>query len=61
MGMRKGILGVTHILSDPKQAQGYAIEAFEDVEALYNWGRIARLTRAVYRRVVERVEVLRVV
>ncbi len=53
--------GVTHILSDPKQAQGYAIEAFEDVEALYNWARIARLTRAVYRRVVERVEVLRVV
>jgi glycosyltransferase involved in cell wall biosynthesis len=44
--------GVTHILSDPKQAQEYAVEAFEDVEVLYSWARIARLTRAVYRRVV---------
>jgi glycosyltransferase involved in cell wall biosynthesis len=46
--------GVTHILSDPKQAQRYAVEAFEDVDVLYSWARIARLTRAVYRRVIER-------
>jgi len=48
--------GVAHILSNPKQAQEYAIEAFSDVEELYSWARIARLTRGVYRRVVERSE-----
>jgi len=46
--------GVTQILSDPKRAQEYAREAFSDVEELYSWARIARLTRGVYRRVIER-------
>ena len=53
--------GVTHILSNPKRAQEYAIEAFSDVEELYSWARIARLTRGVYRRVVERSEEIKVV
>jgi glycosyltransferase involved in cell wall biosynthesis len=53
--------GVTHILADPKRAQEYAVTAFSDVEELYSWARIARLTRAVYRRVVERAEGVKVV
>jgi glycosyltransferase involved in cell wall biosynthesis len=46
--------GVTHILSNPQRAQQYAREAFANVEELYSWARIARLTHGVYRRVVER-------
>ena len=53
--------GVAHILSNPVRAQGYAVEAFADVEQLYSWSRIARLTRGVYRRVLERVDEVNVV
>jgi glycosyltransferase involved in cell wall biosynthesis len=53
--------GVAHILADPARAQRYAATAFADVEALYTWGRIARLTRAVYRRVAERAKGAKVI
>jgi glycosyltransferase involved in cell wall biosynthesis len=53
--------GVTYILSDPRRAQEYAAKAFSDVDELYSWARIARLTRAVYRRVVERVVGIKIV
>jgi glycosyltransferase involved in cell wall biosynthesis len=46
--------GVIHILSDPERALNYAAKAYQHVDELYNWPRIARLTRGVYRRVVDR-------
>ncbi len=46
--------GVLHILNHPEQAREYATKAYREVEELYNWPRIARLTRGVYRRVLDR-------
>jgi glycosyltransferase involved in cell wall biosynthesis len=46
--------GVMHILSDPERALNYATKAYQTVDELYNWSRIARLTRGVYRRVVDK-------
>jgi glycosyltransferase involved in cell wall biosynthesis len=46
--------GVQHILSNPDQARKYSLKAYQTVEELYNWARIARLTRAVYRRVMDK-------
>ncbi len=51
--------GVMHILSDPARARAYAQSAYQTVEELYNWARIARLTRAVYRRVVDKYAVVK--
>jgi glycosyltransferase involved in cell wall biosynthesis len=46
--------GVLHILADPIRACDYAANAYQAVEDLYNWPRIARLTRGVYRRVADK-------
>ncbi|MBN1221425.1 MAG: glycosyltransferase family 4 protein [Anaerolineae bacterium] len=46
--------GVLHILQDPSRALTYAARAYQAVEELYNWSRIARLTRGVYRRTVDK-------
>ena len=42
--------GVMRLLSYPKVGQKQAAKAYRHVEDLFNWPRIARLTRAVYRR-----------
>jgi glycosyltransferase involved in cell wall biosynthesis len=45
------VWGVLRLLNHPDWAQQYAESAYRYVEQLYNWPRVARLTRAVYRRV----------
>ena len=42
--------GVLRILNYPEIGKRCAARAYQHVEQLYNWSRIARLTRAVYRR-----------
>ncbi|MCB0154802.1 MAG: glycosyltransferase family 4 protein [Anaerolineae bacterium] len=49
--------GVLRILNDAEAAQQNAVNAFRYVEQLYNWPRIARLTRAVYNRVFNAAQV----
>ncbi len=46
--------GVLRILTHPEWAELYAANAYRHVEQLYNWSRIARLTRAVYRRMLNK-------
>jgi glycogen(starch) synthase len=46
--------GILHILTHPSRARRYAAQAYHSVEELYNWSRIARLTRGVYRRVLDK-------
>jgi glycosyltransferase involved in cell wall biosynthesis len=46
--------GVLHLLTHPDWAQSHADNASRFVEELFNWPRIARLTRAVYRRVLDK-------
>ena len=44
--------GVLHAIKNPIWARKHAINAYDYVDQLFNWPRIARLTRAVYRRVL---------
>lgn len=44
--------GVLRVLKHPNWANRHADSAYRYVEQLFNWPRIARLTRAVYRRVL---------
>jgi glycosyltransferase involved in cell wall biosynthesis len=44
--------GITHVLGSPDLGRQQALRAYRHVEQLFNWGRIARLTRAAYRRVL---------
>ncbi|MGI8586429.1 MAG: glycosyltransferase family 4 protein [Chloroflexia bacterium] len=44
--------GVLHTLQHPDWAASRAANARRDVDALYNWDRIAKMTTAVYERVV---------
>ncbi len=46
--------GILHILQNPALAQEFAREAHDYVEEIFNWPRIARLTRAVYRRTLSK-------
>jgi len=45
--------GILHTLEHPNWAQARAENAYREVVNLYNWGRIAKLTKKVYERVVE--------
>ncbi len=44
--------GVARYINYPELGERCGERAFKHVELLYNWGRIARLTRAIYRRVL---------
>ncbi|MBN1993081.1 MAG: glycosyltransferase family 4 protein [Anaerolineae bacterium] len=52
--------GVMHILANPRRALNYAARAYQTVDELYNWARIARLTRGVYRRVLDKYDLVSV-
>ncbi|MDX1520419.1 MAG: glycosyltransferase family 4 protein [Anaerolineae bacterium] len=45
--------GVLRVLNHPKWALERADRAYKYVDELFNWSRIARLTRAVYRRTLQ--------
>ncbi|MCG2767389.1 MAG: glycosyltransferase family 4 protein [Chloroflexota bacterium] len=45
--------GILHTLEHPDWAQARVKSAYREVVNLYNWDRIAKLTRKVYERVVE--------
>ena len=44
--------GILQTLVHPDWARGRAANARRDVDTLYNWDRIAKMTKAVYERVV---------
>ena len=46
--------GVVNLLTHPGWAKRHADNAYRFVEELFNWPRIARLTRGVYRRVLDK-------
>lgn len=46
--------GILHTLNHPDRAREYAQKAYQSVEMLFNWPRIARLTIDVYQRVLEK-------
>jgi glycosyltransferase involved in cell wall biosynthesis len=46
--------GVLNLLTHPGWAERHADNAYRFVEELFNWPRIARLTRGVYRRVLDK-------
>ncbi|MCK6624490.1 MAG: glycosyltransferase family 4 protein [Anaerolineae bacterium] len=46
--------GVLHTLNHPDLAREYALKAYQSVEMLFNWPRIAGLTIDVYQRVLEK-------
>lgn len=46
--------GVLHVLTHPDTAQEYARKGRQYVELLYNWPRIARLTKGVYQRALDK-------
>jgi glycogen(starch) synthase len=48
--------GVVNLLTHPRWAKRHADNAYRFVEELFNWPRIARLTRGVYRRVLDKYE-----
>lgn len=48
--------GVLRMLQNPDLAQKYADNAYQYVDQLFNWPRIARLTRAVYRRLLNKAQ-----
>jgi glycogen(starch) synthase len=45
--------GILHTLQHPEWAAQRVENAYRKVRELYNWGRIAGLTRRTYERVVE--------
>lgn len=46
--------GILHTLNHPDRAREYAQKAYQSVETLFNWPRIAGLTIDVYQRVLEK-------
>jgi glycosyltransferase involved in cell wall biosynthesis len=44
--------GILHTLKHPGLARGYAANARRSIDLLFNWPRVARLTLALYRRIV---------
>jgi glycosyltransferase involved in cell wall biosynthesis len=46
--------GVLHTLKNPKWARKHAAKARQSVAELFNWTRVAILTKDVYQRVLEK-------
>jgi len=44
--------GIVQALSNPDWSRQHTVRAYRSLELLFNWPRIARLTKAVYERVV---------
>ncbi len=45
--------GILHTLQHPDWSQSRAVQARKDVDALYNWDRIAKMTKEVYEHIVD--------
>jgi glycosyltransferase involved in cell wall biosynthesis len=44
--------GIVQALSNPDWSRQHTVRAYQSLELLFNWPRIARLTKAVYERIV---------